>query len=153
MSYHKFSNVGELFQGDLSRKIMNGVTSLDFKNLQCNCQAANKINNGLCIFNGECRHNCLVYKLSCKACDKHYIGCTQNKQKGRAQQHFNDVNNLVQRGISSTSFADHVATHFPSGMKVQPRQVHDLLKTEILWQGDPISCHKAFGMRDCTLCT
>jgi hypothetical protein len=30
MSYHKFSNLQEIFQGDLSRKLMDGIVSCDF---------------------------------------------------------------------------------------------------------------------------
>jgi len=38
MSYHRFTNLREIFQGDLSRKLTMGVTSLDFKTLPCNCR-------------------------------------------------------------------------------------------------------------------
>jgi hypothetical protein len=30
MSYHKFSNLREIFQGDLNRKVMDGIISRDF---------------------------------------------------------------------------------------------------------------------------
>jgi hypothetical protein len=30
MSYHKFSNLQEIFQGDLNRKHMDGIVSWDF---------------------------------------------------------------------------------------------------------------------------
>ena len=36
MSYHKFSNLGQLLQGDLNSKLSNEVTPLDFENLKYN---------------------------------------------------------------------------------------------------------------------
>lgn len=44
MSYHKFSNLREIFQGDLSRKIMENIHSRDFINRTCNCNKNTKIN-------------------------------------------------------------------------------------------------------------
>jgi hypothetical protein len=38
MSYHKFSNLREIFQGDLNRKLMDGIVSRDFMDQPCNCK-------------------------------------------------------------------------------------------------------------------
>jgi hypothetical protein len=54
MSYHKFSNLREIFQGDLNQKLMDGIISRDFMDRPCNCNRASKI-DGKCAYNGECR--------------------------------------------------------------------------------------------------
>jgi hypothetical protein len=38
LSYHRFSNMREMMAGDLSKKLSEGVKSLDFKVLDCNCR-------------------------------------------------------------------------------------------------------------------
>ena len=52
MSYHKFSNRRELFQGDLNSKVLKGIGSRDFNDLACNCNSASKI-DGKCIYNNN----------------------------------------------------------------------------------------------------
>jgi hypothetical protein len=54
MSYHKLSNLQEIFQGDLNRKVMDGIVSWDFMDQPCNCNRVSKI-DGKCAYNGECR--------------------------------------------------------------------------------------------------
>jgi hypothetical protein len=71
MSYHKFSNLREIFQGDLNRKLMDGIISWDFMDQPCNCNSASKI-DGKCAYNGECRKMCVVYKATCRVCDESY---------------------------------------------------------------------------------
>jgi len=152
MSYHKFPNVTETFQGDLSKKIMNGVASKDFMDRKCNCEDKIKI-DGNCVFNGDCRKCCVIYDLECKLCPgAHYIGCTQDQVKKRTGQHCNDVKRLVEKGDKSTSFASHFAQHFKQGEKISAPQVRELLKVKILWQGKIISCMKTFGQNSCSLC-
>jgi hypothetical protein len=87
MSYHKFSNLREIFQGDLNRKLMDGIISRDFIDRPCNCNCASKI-DGKCAYNGECRKMCVVYKATCKICNQSYIGQTQQKLKDCMGQHF-----------------------------------------------------------------
>ena len=76
MSYYKFSNLGQILQGDLNFKLIKGVTSLDFESIKCNCNLKTRT-NGKCVYVGKCRHSVVVYKASCKTCDKCYIGNTQ----------------------------------------------------------------------------
>ena len=59
MSYHKFSNLREMFQGDLNSKLLKGIGSRDCNDLACNCNSASKI-NGKCIYNNKCRSSILV---------------------------------------------------------------------------------------------
>jgi hypothetical protein len=93
MSYHKFFNLREIFQGDLNQKVMDGIISRDFMDWPCNCKRASKIDRK-CVHNKECRKMCVVYKATCKICDKFYIGQTQQKLKDQIGQHLNDIKNL-----------------------------------------------------------
>ncbi len=56
MSYHHFSNMRELFQGDLNTKLNRNIISKDFQNLPCNCR-----NKQACPYAGKCRHSIVVY--------------------------------------------------------------------------------------------
>ena len=58
MSYHKFPNLREIFQSDVSTKILRGVESLDFKDEPCNCNNSSK-SNGKCVYEGNCRKKTL----------------------------------------------------------------------------------------------
>ena len=153
MSCHKFSNLRESFQGDPNKKIMIGVMSKDFMDLECNCNKKTKI-NGTCPYNGECRKSCLIYGLTCKACEikPKYLGSTQQHLKERTNQHCDDVRYLVKSGKKSDSFASHFAQHFNKGDSVSRSEVRKLLDVEIIWQGKPISCMKTFGKNTCSLC-
>ena len=52
MTYHKFPILGELFQSDLNKKVMNNVISVNYENLVCNCTPNYHNNNGECIYRG-----------------------------------------------------------------------------------------------------
>ena len=80
MSYHRFSNLREAFQGDLNNKLLKGIGSEDFNDRPCNCNIASKI-DGKCIYNSKCRSSIVVYKATCKDCDVFYIGNTQQQLK------------------------------------------------------------------------
>jgi len=103
MSYHKFSNLREIFQGDLSAKVMKGVESKDFMDRNCNCNNKTKI-NGRCAYGGKCRKACIVYAAECKICTKTYIGVTQGYMKNSMGPHLGDVKRLVSSGKKSDSF-------------------------------------------------
>ena len=157
MSYHKFPNLREIFQSDLTKKIMDGVESLDFKDRECNCSTLSKV-NGECAYNGNCRKSIIVYKATCKLCDMAYIGNTQQTYKKRMQGHFQDVKKLFNKDIHSDSFARHFGHHFNyrEGDKQEaptPQKLREVLKFEVVWQGNPISIVKTFGKRTCLLCS
>jgi len=111
MSCHRFTNLREMFQGDLSRKLTMGVTSLDFETLPCNCRTGE---TGVCGYNNICRKSIAVYKITCNNTGKIYIGNAQQKFKARMQQHFGEVKKLVTIGEKSDSCAKHFATQFPT---------------------------------------
>ena len=95
MSYKKFSNLREIFQGDLNAKVMANVESKDFKDKPCNCRAKT---DGGC-YSGpisDCRTCCIIYQAKCKICNKEYIGNTQQEEKKRMGQHYGDVKDTLQ---------------------------------------------------------
>jgi len=151
MSYHKFANLRELFQGDLTKKIMDGVESIDFKSTECNCASKSKV-NGECIYGDMCNEKVVVYKATCKCCGMYYLGCTQNSPKNRFTQHLNQVKNLVEKGKRTTSFADHFASHFKHTNQVTVGEIREILTVEIVWKGNPIGCMKTLGKKTCALC-
>jgi GIY-YIG catalytic domain len=149
MSYHRFTNLRELFQGDLSKKLTMDVASQDFENLECNCRTGS-VNK--CGYNNLCRKSIVVYKIECKTTSKIYIGNTQQFLKKRMQQHFNDVKLLHKQGIKSDSYAKHFAKQFVDQKEITPETQRNNIICEILWQGNPINVVKTFGTPNCALC-
>lgn len=152
MSYRRHSNLSQLFQGDLTAKLMRGVESADFKDRPCNCCNATLV-EGSCFCKGKCRKSVVVYKANCKLCNCFYIGNTQQKLKKRMEQHFGETTKLVNDGEKSDSFAAHFASHFLDQEQDARRQdIRNMVDMEIVWQGDAISCMKSFGQLNCRLC-
>ena len=151
MSYHRFSNLRDIFQGNLNQKLMEGILSHNFMDLPCNCNKTMKL-HGQCVYNGDCRKMCVIYKVTCRICDNFYIGNTQQKMKNWQGQHLDDVKKLVMKEICSDSFAAHFAGHCTLGVKPSNKELREMMKYQIIWQGNPISCMKTFGKLDCLLC-
>ena len=80
MPCHKFSNLGEIFQGDLNDELMNNVTSKDFMDPDCNCQRGSAV-NGNCICGGNCRKSMAMHKATHTECGCFHIGNAQQKLK------------------------------------------------------------------------
>jgi len=89
MSYHRFPNMRELFQGDLNAKLNVGLISTDFQTLPYNCR-----NKGACAYGGRCRTSIVVYQATCLKTGKKYLGNTQQFVKARMQQHVQDIKKL-----------------------------------------------------------
>ena len=152
MSYHKFSNLREQFQGVLGAKLLKGIGSLDFDTLLCICNVRTKAYDR-CPYNNICRQSCVVYKATCDVTDKFYIGNTQQKLKARMTQHFNKTKDAVNKGLSADSFAKHFANQDTrEGEGATVKQVRDCTTVEILWKGNAISCSKSFSKLNCNLC-
>ena len=71
--------------------------------------------------------------------------------------HYAETRNLVNKGEVSDSFARHFKSHFgrdESGKndQISSRDVREITKVSILWQGSPISSMKTFGKLNCNLC-
>ena len=152
MSYHRFTNLREMFQGDLSRKLTLDVESKDFQTLECNCRLGKKKG---CGHNNICRCSVVVHKVECKHTNRVHIGNTQQHFKTRMQQHFNDVKKLHNLGEKSDSYAKHFAGMLANFEKeeVTPSVQRGGIKCSILWHGNPISAVKTFGTRNCALCS
>jgi len=138
---------------DLTWKLLDGVDSKDFMDQDCNCNNKTKV-NGQCVYEGKCRKSIVVYKATCKLCDKYYIGNTQQKLKKRMDQHFGETVDHVNRGIKSDSLANHFAEHLAnlsSNKDANRQMIRQMVKMEILCQGKAISSMKSFGKLSCCL--
>jgi hypothetical protein len=147
MSYHRFSNLREILQGDLTAKLLKGIESRDFMPEPCNCKK-----ESLCRYLGKCRESIVVYQATCLSTGKAYIGNTQQHVKTRMQQHTADTKKLFTSEKKSDSFAEHFAAQIPKDTKTPDISKHINFKVEILWKGNPLSCVKTFGTRGCRLC-
>ena len=148
ISYHKFSNVREHLQGDLTTKLMEGIGSKDFLTQDCNCRIPAK-----CAYFGKCRTSIVIYQATCLKTGMKYIGNTQQLVKKRIQQHVQDVKTLVMTGKKSDSFAEHFAQLVPKGLERKEVAKEIQFKVDILWKGNPVSCVKTFGTKKCKLCS
>jgi len=83
MSYHRFANLREIFQGHLSRKLTVGLTSQN--RTKCYIWLPEHVQK----FN-----TAAVHKVKCNNTGKACMGNTQQKFKARMEQHFNEVQNL-----------------------------------------------------------
>jgi hypothetical protein len=147
MCYHRYGNLRELFQADLTLKLMDGITSKDFENSPCNCR-----NKSTCPYFGKCRRKIVVYKATCLQTQAVYIGNTQQPLKLRMQQHVGDVKRLYSTGKQSDSFANHFVKLIPPGLARKDVNAHIKIRCEIMWQGNPVHCVKTFNTRACKLC-
>jgi hypothetical protein len=122
MSYHKFLNLGEKFNSDLSGKVMKDKIDMEKMDRPCNCNKSTLLDNGHCLYEDQCRKSMVVYDLECKLCNSHYVGKTQQYLKERTQEHFGDVWKVIEtgrekygpnwRGSGSYARADAFAKHF-----------------------------------------
>ncbi len=150
MSYHRFPNLRDLFQSDLTSTIIEGVESIDLKVRECNCRTAKR---NKCGYGDVCRVPVVVYKITCKRTNKVYIGNTQNHLKTRMRGHFQNVKELYKKGKTSDSYARHFAGVVPWGEPTPtPGIQRDLITCEILWRRNPILVVKSFGKTTRVLC-
>ena len=148
-AYKRYQNLREIFQSDLSSKILENIKSINLSDETCNCNKACMINNK-CAYNGECRNKCIVYQVTCKQTKKVYIGNTQQNFKSRMDQHYNDVQLKIIKNKNSDSFAHHFSKRFKK--KPTCKELRNSCNFKILWQGNPISLSKTFGKSSCRLC-
>jgi hypothetical protein len=149
MSYHRFPNIRDVFQSQLSAKMIENVESLDFNTRACNCRSP----SGTCQYGNVCRVPIVVYKVKCKTTGKIYIGNTQQYFKNRMRGHFQDVKQIVENNVYSDSYAKHFGEQVPKGAKAPtPGMQRDLISCSILWKGDPLTAVKSFGRNSCKLC-
>ena len=114
MCWKRHRNLKEILLGDLSNKLLENVEDEIFSDKPCNCRR-DKLVDGECFLNGQCRVSNVIYKLHCKCCGDSYLGKTARHTKLRAQEHINKVveiwkksetfNRLVAAEIEQTSVA------------------------------------------------
>ena len=167
MSYHKFSNLGEKFNNDLTGKVMKNVFDFNMRNRQCNCDTRTLTQDKTCWFDGKCRRGMIVYELLCKVTGKSYYGKTQRYLKKRTMEHIHDVWKVIETGrrkfgehwYGSGGYkrADSFAKHFAELCRDcnNYNQVRAKMKTimtpSILWQGDRILCMKSARTMRCKI--
>jgi len=71
---HRFTDLREIFQGDLFGKLTAGAPSQDFESLPCNCRTGG---NGVCGHNNMCMNSTSVHKVKCNNTGKVHMGNTQ----------------------------------------------------------------------------
>ena len=153
MAYTGFPNLRDLFNGDLSSKVMKGIVSQNFRLRKCNCNKRSKI-DGNCTFAGKCKTTCCIYNINCLVCGKDYVGQTQNAAKTRTGQHCGDVIKLFGKGIKTDTFASHFAQHLKdrNPATVTINEVQNCTRSKLIWSGNPISLMKSFKTLSCQLC-
>ena len=128
----------------------NMVSCFCFLDRECNCNSTVKVNSG-CVYEGECRRCCVIYKFTCKFSGEFYVGNTQNTLLKRMEQHFKDVAQKVTNDKNFESFADHFAKNFTQ--KPSPQQCRRIMSFGIISTLNPIGSMRTCGKLSCTLCT
>ena len=62
MSYHTFSNVRQIFNGDLMGKMMTGIDDKTWASRPCNYNPSSRVNDA-CMYGGKCMERKVVYNL------------------------------------------------------------------------------------------
>jgi hypothetical protein len=150
MSYHRFPNMRDIFQSQLSTKMIENVESLGFNTREYNSRSP----SGNCQHGKVCRVPTVVYKAKCKTSGNIYIlGNTQQYFKNRMRGHFQDVKQLVEKNVYSDSYAIFLGGQVPKGARAPtPGMQRDLISCSIIWKGDPLTAVKSFGRKACKLC-
>ena len=168
MSYHRFANLGQKFNSDLTGKVMNGIIDSDLMDMTCNCNKASTLEDGKCMYEGQCRRSMVVYELQHATTKKSYVGKTQCHLKTRTKQHVYDVWKVIESGrqkfgedwFGSGGYAgaDAFSKYFGNQCRDcnSSNEVRAKMKTimipTILWQGDRIRCMKSSRTLQCKIC-
>ena len=86
MSYHRFPNLREIFNGDLNSKLNREIISRDYQNLPCNCR--NRLTT-TCDYNNMCRDKLIVYQVM--DCFSHKS--TSDPPNNTSKQECNNISN------------------------------------------------------------
>ena len=147
MSYHKFSNLCEIFQVDLAKNFLRTFGHL-----------ISWIGHVIAIDD----HWSMVLVLLVLSsedllqCIKQLVYVAINTTLGILNKISRSILIMVNRGKDPDSFAHHFDTHFLEdilgGYKINVGDVKPLIKMDIIWYGNVICCMKTFGKLDCCLC-
>ena len=80
MACKRCSNLGEMFNADLSFKTNEDLVSSDFEDRPCNCSSKCLV-DGRCACGGRCNAECVTHKATCLKCKSFCIGNTQQPLK------------------------------------------------------------------------
>jgi len=166
MANSRFTNLGELLNADLSKKVMTGITDEEMMDETCNCNALSLCEDGECLYGGDCRKKMVIYGLKDKTTDKIYYGKTVQHLKKRTSQHFQQVWSLVDykrnpndpkkkaAAMKSDSFAYHFAKLCGdcTNSNQSRAKLKQVVSVEVIWQGEPIQCTKSARTRACKIC-
>ena len=144
MAHSRFSNPPEPFQRDSTSKLSSDVTSLDFKNKDCNCNPGKDLP---CPHNNNCRECIVVHQMQHKVTGHVCIGSTSKHAKKRFQQQTSDITRHHEKGTKSTSVARFFACIFTDWKPgdSSARLVRNSINCSILWQGKPLPTVQTFG--------
>ena len=149
MSHHRFNNLAELLNGNLAATIGRGIFSKYLMDRECNCSLPSKV-NGKCVYEGQWRSKCIIYKVKCSTCDAIYIGNTQQNFKKGMDSHFSDILCLLKNRQKSDSFAAHFEQHFNTS--TSHTDLHQYMQFKIAKHLNPIGKMKTFTKPNCNLC-
>ena len=96
MSYHKFSNVCQLFNGDLMGKMMTGIDDETWASRPCNCNWSSKI-NGACMYEGKCKESVVVSFTCLENTDKCHSQKTPEQVPVQVAEDFNVLPQVFER--------------------------------------------------------
>jgi len=128
VSCHRFTNLREIFQWDLSGKLTVCLTSQCFEPLPHNCRTWGTI---------ACAHNNVWMNSKAVDTEKAHMGNTVQKFKAGTQQHFNEVHKLVKLSKKPDSCATHFANQFHN-TNPSPTNLCGGTTCSIIWQGNPV---------------
>ena len=159
MSYHKFSNLGKMFNGDLSGKVMKGIIDFNLCDRECNCDKRTLTREQKCWFGDNCRMSMVIYKLYCETTGKTYYGKTQQYFQKRTMQHIQDVWKIIETGrkkfgpdwFGSGGYnkADSFSKHFANlcrecnNYNEVRAKMKSIMEPSIVWKGNRILCMKS----------
>ncbi len=95
MANSRFTNLGELLEGDLQKKVMAGIFDEEMVDERCNCNVLSKRMDGSCLYGGNCRKKLTIYGLKDKNTNRTYYGKTVQHLKFRTKQHFGDTWKII----------------------------------------------------------
>ena len=70
---------------------MEGIEDVNLQNRDCNCDKRSTLEDGRCMYDGNCRKKMVIYDLKCLITSKSYIGKMQrsmNKQMKEAHKQY-----------------------------------------------------------------
>ena len=149
MSYHRYNNLAELLNGDLTAKMGRGIFSKDLMTRECNCSNPSKI-NGKRVYEGKCRSKRIIYEVNFCTCNSIYIGITQQTFKKGTDGHFYDLQRVLKNGQKPDSFAAHFVQHFND--TTSRTELRKCMTFKVIKQLNPIGAMKTFTKPNVNLC-